>query len=315
MPQLTLLDIAKMNKSDAVAGLIDETSKSHPEISLINARTIKGILYKTLVRVALGLTTGSFRAANAGTTPLKSTYENRIVETYILEARSQTDIAVADAHEDGPEAAIAQEMEGILEGEMHAMAMQMYYGTGTGGNSAGFPGFIQMHDSTNMVVDAGGTTASTGSSVWFVREGPKDVTWVWGNNGQLRTSPLRRESVVDANDSTKKYDAYVQVLFGRPGLQVGSLRSLGRIKKLTADSGKGLTDALIVQMLAKFPTGKGPNLILMSRRSAAQLQASRTATTPTGTPAEFATTVKGLNGEIIPVRITEAISDTESLTL
>ena len=32
MPVLTLLDIAKMNKSDAVAGLIDETTKTHPEL-------------------------------------------------------------------------------------------------------------------------------------------------------------------------------------------------------------------------------------------------------------------------------------------
>lgn len=315
MPVMTLLDIAKMNKSDAMAGLIDETTKAHPELTEINARTIKGINYKTLVRVALGRTTGSFRDANAGTVPIKSTYENRLVETYILEARSRTDVAVADSHEDGPQAAIALETEGIMEGEMQGLASQMFYGTGTGGNSAGFPGFIQMYDSTNMVVDAGGTTAATGSSVWLVREGPKDVTWVWGNNGQLTATPLRRETVTDPNDSTKFFDAYVQTVYGRPGLQVGSLRSICRIKKLTADSGKTLTDALITAALAKFSAGMGPNVIFMSRRSAQQLQASRTATNPTGTPAPFATSVVGMNGENIPVKITEALLDTESLTL
>jgi hypothetical protein len=315
MAVLNLLDIAKMNGSDAVAGLIDETTKAHPELRDINARTIKGINYKTLVRVALGASTGSFRSANAGTVPLKATYENRLIETYILEARSRTDVAVADSHEDGPQAAVALEMEGITEGEMQGLAAQMYYGTGTGGNASGFPGFIQMYDSTNMVVDAAGTTASTGSSVWLVREGPKDVTWVWGNNGQLQATPLRRETVTDPNDSTKFFDAYVQTLFGRPGLQVGSVRSICRIKKLTADSGKGLTDLLINQALAKFPAGLGPNVIFMSRRSAQQLQSSRTATNPTGTPAPFATSVTGMDGSTIPIKVTEAILDTESLTL
>lgn len=315
MPVMTLLDIAKMNKSDAIVGLIDETTKAHPELREINSRTIRGISYKTLVRVALGRTTGSFRDANQGTAPIKSTYENRLVETYILEARTRTDKAVADSHEDGAAAAIALEAEGVMEGEMQGLAAQFYYGTGAGGNSAGFPGLIQAYDATNMVVDAGGTTANTGSSVWLVREGPKDVTWAWGLNGQITASPLRIESVVDASDASKYYDAYVQTFYGRPGLQVGSTRSVCRIKKLTADSGKGLTDALINQALAKFPAGLGPNVIFMSRRSAQQLQGSRTATSPTGQPAPWVNFILGMDGRQIPIHVTEAISDTESLTL
>lgn len=313
MAMPTLLDIVKANGADGVAGLIDETTKAHPEIRVVPARTIRGLNFKTLVRVALGSTTGSFRNANAGTAAIKNTYENRQVETYIMEPRIEVDRAVADKYEDGAAAYIALESEGVMEGEMQGLSSQFYYGTSN--NAAGFPGLIAAYDSTNMVVDAGGTTASTGSSVWFVRFGPKDVIWVWGNNGELKFSPVRIESIIDPNDSTKKFDGYVQTGIGYPGLQVGSTRAICRIKKLTADSGKGLTDALVNTALAKFPAGMGPNAVFMTQRSAAQLQSSRTATTPTGQPAPFPTTIKGIDGQDIPLHVTDAIVNTESLTL
>src|SRR4051812_19331427 len=116
MALVTLLDIAKANGSDGVAGLIEEASRVHPEIMKIAARTIKGIMYKTLVRTALGRTTGSFRSANAGTAAIKGTYENRLVEVFMLEARWEADKLVADAYEDGAPAYIALEAEGVMEG-------------------------------------------------------------------------------------------------------------------------------------------------------------------------------------------------------
>lgn len=315
MPLPTLLDIVKANGNDAMVGLVDETIKAHPEISLVPARTIKGTMYKTLVRTALGNTSGSFRSANAGTSAIKHTYENRTVETFILTPRFEADKAVADRYEDGPQVYIAQENQGTLEGEMQALARQFYYGAGTGGNVLGHPGLIQSYDTANMVVDAGGTTASTGSSCWLIKYGPKAVQWVWGANGAFAMSPLRVESIIDPNDSTKKFSGYVSDMSAYPGLQVGSLQSVCRIKKLTADAGKGMTDALINTALSKFPVGMIPDVILMTRRSLAQLQSSRTATTPTGQPAPFPTSIVGIGGANIPISVTDAILDTESLTL
>lgn len=313
MASPSLLDIAKRNGSDAFAGLIDEVTKTHPELDVLPARTIRGLNYKTLVRVGLGQTTGSFRDANAGTAAIKNTYENRQVETFILSPRIECDKAVADKSEDGPEAYLALETEGVLEGEMQGLSAQFYYGSAN--HAKGYPGLINTYDATNMVVDAGGTTASTGSSVWLVKMGPKDVIWVWGANGSMAFSPTRIESIIDPADSTKKFDGYVRTMHAYPGVQQGSTRSVCRIKKLTADAGKGLTDALINQALAKFPVGLGPDVIFMTQRSAQQLQGSRTATNPTGTPAPWPVSVAGVDGKIIPIRVTEAISNTESLTL
>ncbi len=306
MAVTTLLDIAKANGSDAAVGLIEEVLNAFPEVQLGAARTIKGLNFKTLVRTALP--TASFRSANEGTTPTKSTLENRLVECFILNPRWECDKAVADAYEDGASAYIAMEADGQLRASMITLGSQFYYGNSTGGDAKGHPGLIQMYDSTSLVVDAGGTTASTGSSVWAVRFGPQAVQWVYGNDGQLAVSDVTEQRVLDANSAP--YTAYCQELLARPGLQVATKYAIGRIKKLTADSGKGLTDARISDLLSKFPVGHKPDYLFMSRRSLMQLQSSRTATTPTGAPAPIPQDSFG-----VPIVPTDSILDTESLTL
>lgn len=312
MASPTLLDIAKRNGSDAVVGLIDETITVHPELLFVPARTIKGLNYHTLVRT--GLPTAGFRDANDGVDASKSTYENRLVETYILNPRWECDKAVADRSEDGPEAFIFDEAVGIMEASMQQVCKNFYYGRNAsfGGDAKGHPGLIDSYDATNMVVDALGTTDKKASSCWLIRYGRQHVSWVWGENGELYMDDPRIETILGANN--KKLTGYVQELLAYPGLQVGSLKSVVRIKKLTEDSGKGLTDALIYQALSKFPAGTQPDIILCSRRSLEQLRASRTATNQTGTPAPIPESIAGAGGAI-PIYPTDAIVDTETLAL
>lgn len=311
MPLITLLDIAKANGSDQITGLIDETAIAYPELTRVAARTIKGTNYKTLVRT--GLPTAGFRNANEGRARQKSTLENRLVETFILDIAAQADKAVADRYEDGAAAYFAIEQSGQAEANFQLLSKQFYYGNAGVGDAKGHPGLIQSHDATNNVVDAGGTTASTGSSVWMVRMGVQGVQWVLGANGSFEASELMEETVLDANGNP--YRAYTQNILAYPGLQVGSVRSVVRIKKLTEDSGKGLTDKLLNAGLAKFPAGIDPDVIFLSLRSARQLTDSRTATTPTGTPAPWPNSIVGINGKTIPLVVTGGIQDTESLTL
>jgi hypothetical protein len=324
-----LLDILKMNGADKVAGLIDETTKVHPEMTQVPSRTIKGINYKTVVRTAVNAVAG-FRDANDGVDATKGTYENRLIEAFLLEARWAADKALADSYEDGARAYVAIEAEGQMEGQMQGLSKQFYYGTNaTFGNAKGFPGLLQGYDATNMVVDAGGTTDNVASSVWFVRLGVKDVIWVWGNNGTIEVTPsldnaLANPVLVTGNNS-KQHLAYVQSLFARPGLQVGSTRSICRIKKVTTDNGKGLTDALIFDALGKFPAGRGPNVCFMTQRSLMQLQKSRTSTTSSAVKTaansdaarmtEYPRTIVGIDGQDIPILVTDAISNIETLAL
>ena len=304
MAMPTLLDIAQANGSDAVVGLIDETTKATPEVRLGAARTIKGISYKTLVRT--GLPTVGFRLPNEGAAASHGVYENRTVETFTFNPRWECDKAVADRHEDGAQAFIAIEADGIMRAAMQWLAAQFYYGISN--DAKGFPGLLAAYDSTNMVIDATGTTANTGSSVWGVCFGTQRVQWVWGQDGSLDLSELMTARVTDG--SSNPYTAYIQEMLAYPGLQVGDIRSIGRIKKLTADSGKGLTDSLLSQLLEKFPVGMKPDMWLMNRRSLGQLQRSRTATSPSGAPAPVPEEAFG-----IPIQVTDAILSTEALTL
>lgn len=307
MSVLTLLDVVKRNNSDAAVGLINECAQAHPEVFHGAARTIKGINFYTLV--ATGIPTGSsFRAMNEGVSYNTATRENRLVECYIFNKRWSADKAVADASEDGAAALMAEEAELQLEAGFQDMASQFYYGVTA--DAKGFVGLVASVDST-MEVNAGGTTASTGSSVWAVRWGRKDVEWVLGQGGAFEPSDVRIESIT--NSSGNAYTAYIQEILARPGLQIGSKYSIGRIKKITEDSGKTLTDALISDLLGKFPSGKAPNALYMTRRSIVQLQKSRTATTPTGAAAPFPTHVQGLDGQMIPIYVTDAITNTESV--
>ena len=322
MPAMTILDIAKRNGSDAVAGLIEEATFATPEVSglhpdtntpipgVADARTIQGINYKTLIRTALP--TVGFRDGNEGVAQTKSTYVNRLIETFIMNPRWGVDKAIADMSEDGWQAMMADEAFGHLQAAFIQLSKQFYYGTNTtyGGALKGFPGLIDIHDSTNYVVDAAGTTATTGSSVWAVKFGPQDVRWVLGNNGLMEPSEVDERDMEDAGGN--RFTGYHQELLIRPGLQVGSVRGVVRIKKLTEDSGKGLTDALLNQALEKFPVGVRPDAFFMSKRSRRQLQNSRTVYGDSGGYREAPIP---MDFQGIPIVPTEAISNVEALTL
>ena len=321
MSVLTLLDVAKINGADGgLMELADEAVRLVPEIAGMTfvggklvqvpgvgaARSIKGTQYKTLIRTALP--TFQFRDANQGVTPSNSVYENRLVSCFIANPRSQTDKAVADANEDGPEALIAEEAQAVLSSTFMGLGAQFYYGRNTNGDTKGHPGLIDAYDSTNMVVDAGGTTDNVSSSAWAVRFGPQNVQWVLGQNGKLAMDEVRVQTLPDPNDSTKFLTYYIQELLAWVGVQVKNKYSIARIKKLTTDSGKGLTDARLGSLLALFPVGIMPDAIFCTRRSLEQLRQSRTATNDTGKEAETPTNFQG-----VPLIPTDSIKNTELL--
>jgi len=315
---LTMLDIIKQNGADPVTGLIDETVLAHPEITAIAARTIKGEKYKTMVRTALPVT--GFRSANQGMDLNSSKYEEREVETFIYNAPIQADKAVADKSEDGATAFIAREAKGVLESCFQTLARCFYYGRNAtyGGDAKAYAGLLDFYDPVNYVVDAGGTSANTGTSVWAIKTDPEHVQWVMGVDGQFQLSDLMLQRVVDGNN--KPYMAYYQELLSYPGVQHGSVRGVSRIKKITNDAGHTLNDNLLAQLIALHPLSDQPTFILMNRRARAQLQQSRTVTLfgnssnqVSGAIANVAPVPTEYNG--IPILTTDAISNVESLTL
>lgn len=318
-----LLQIAKINMGDKEVGIIEEAAEMNPEISgvdpysgqtisgVADARTVKGITFTTLVRTSVPRG-GSFRGVNQGVAAVASGFENRTYQTYTFDKRFEADKAAADRHEDGAAAYLAIEAGGIMEGGIQDLGQQFYYGTDpTFGDADGFPGLLQsLHD--DMVIDAGGTTDETCSSVYFVRWGVQDVRHVIGQDGNFDMSEVRVETLIDKEDPNKKFTGYVQNLLFYPGLQVAHAKSILRIKKLTEDAGKGLTDALLGKGLARYMENRKrrPSCIFLTSRSLEQLRQSRTATNATGAEAPTPTTYEG-----IPLVPTDGISNKETLTL
>ena len=312
MPQANLLDIAKLNGSDTIVGLIEETLTYAPEVQIMPARTIRGTSYKIASRVSYpGV---GFRAANEGSTPTKSEFENQLIECYILSGAVQADVAVARAYEDGEQAWKDIESIGVMRQAMIELGSQVIYGTSH--QAKGFPGLQAIHTAFNsgLVVDAGGTSAGTGSSVYGINTDTQGVQLVFGAGTTFELGEWRIENV----GTSSVYPAHVANLTAWVGMQVGSKYSVGRLKDATEDSGFGVTDAKLAALLSKYPVGYRPNYWLMNRRSAYQLQVSRsTAFSALGaksaTGAEvFAPLPSESNG--IPIVITDSIANDEALT-
>ena len=271
MANITLLDVAKNNGSDAVVGLIEESLSATPEMALFPVRTVEGTGFKTLIRT--GLPTVNFIAASQGIAGGKSTFENKHFDCSVLGGRIEVWKTVLDAPENGPAADIkATEAVGVMEAALRKIGTQIFYGKTALGVAAGFPGLVSFVDS-GMIKDATGTTANTGSSVYMVKFGPRDVSLIMGKNGTMELGEFRVESLEDADGN--KGPGEVADLASWIGLQQASKNSVVRIKNLTADSGKGLTDALLASALDLAPAGWVPDAIFMSRRSRTQLQAAR----------------------------------------
>jgi hypothetical protein len=315
MSKITLLDVAKMNGSDAVVGLVEESISAAPEVGIFPVRTVDGTGYKTLVRT--GLPSVDFIAASSGIAGSKSTFENKHFDCGILGGRIEVWKTILDAPENGPASDIkATEAAGVMEAAMRKVGRQIFYGKTALGSAKGFVGLVSFVDST-MIKDATGTTANTGSSVYMVKFGPRDVSLVMGKNGTMELSDFRVESLTDADGN--KGPGEVADLASWIGLQQASKHSVARIKNLTADSGKGLTDALLASALNLFPAGVTPDVIFMSRRSREQLQSARSALVALrgmgkndiGGSMAYAPTPTDFEG--IPIIATDSILNTEPI--
>lgn len=273
----TILDLAKIKNGSAEVGIIDEVLREAREMQIIPVRVVSDYSYKTLVRT--GRPTVGFRDANGGVASSGSTFELRETPLYILGTAVTVDKAIAmqtggalvDIEMDHAEAAYQDALEKI--------ATQFYQGTTS--DAKGFTGLkaATPHTATagtsTQIVNAGGTTSGTMSSVYAAKLGLKNVHIVFGGDTTLRLTPFRDEFFAPASGSGV-VDGRVAAMTGWAGLQIGSIKDVGRIYNLTEESGKSLTDALLAQLWAKFPPGHKPTAFFASTRSIRQLQISRT---------------------------------------
>ncbi len=308
----TLADLLTINGAGISDIEVSDVLNKAPILAALAAAPASdGTLHKYTKETAAPVV--GFRAINSGIDNTTGTDELVTIALKILDASHTIDKAWALAYKKGMEAAVEREVKRHIRAALFMAEKQSIYGTGNAAD--GFTGLADTLDNSDddMVVDAGGTTPGTGSSVWgFVTNADEtDITVIGGNDGNLELGETteQRVQVFDAEGAPAgSFTGLYTSIIGWLGLQVGSKYSLGRICNITEDSGKGLTDALIAEFLAKFPSDKTPNFLGMSRRSRKQLQQSRTATNATGAPAPFPTEAFG-----VPIITAESILNTETL--
>lgn len=307
-----LLIINDKNALDAGASSILDDA---PLIRALAATTASnGTTHKWLRRT--GNPAATLRALNVGRDMDSSVHETVTATMAVLDGSFYCDVAAAQSYKDGIQAFLDREAMYSLRSAFAVAESDLIYGT----TISGFASLLGCnHSDDHGVVNAGGTTASTGSSVWLLRSTPdlSSVAVVLGENGVINVEEPTITPMYSSNDpTTLAYPAYFVSITAWLGCQTGAgsddsatvHRDVCRIANLTEDANKGLTDDLLAKGLEKFASSRPPTHIVMNRRSLRQLQISRTSYHPTGAPAP-----RPMEYEGIPIIVTDAIVNTETL--
>lgn len=307
MAILTTSDILKINASEELGGLIDEAVKSNPELGYFAASPITRNSYRTLVATAMPSV--GFRAPGTWREFSDGVLDNRVVECKYIDASWCVEKALAEQSDWGADMVCAYQAQSHLAAAFYTIAQETWYGTLNDANGFnGLGNFIGGQGDFYVNANPSDAALTDQSSVFLVRTGLDGIQYAWGSNGQLTEGEIKDVLLSNKGDTLTGAWAVAQEIGGWVGLQISDKNAVCQIGNLSATASKnGLTDNLIYDALSRFPVGKGPTAIFMSRRSLKQLRQSRTATNATGAPAPIPTEIEG-----IPIYVTDALSNAES---
>ncbi len=318
MPNLSLYDLATLQRNDRYTGLIEDVTTLPKEWDTIAAVPRDGWWYEIVKRVTLP--TAQFRIPNQGTTTSKSTYKKEVKEMLFVDTQIVVDEAIWDADDDSVGSVWMNESKGALQSAAILIGQQTYYGVSADAN-----GFVGLRSQLAAVAKAGGTTSTTSAYLMW-EDTQHGVRYDVGKNGSFAISAPQRQLVPDPNNSGRSYFAYVGNLKGYVGLFVGSNLSAWAITGITTTvstpSTNGLTDFLAMQLYSNIPAMRRNKLRwYMNRTAEAVLQQNRSAVTnatgiaqyqPAGSDGRpaYSPLPNMLNGW--PIEITDSILNTET---
>lgn len=310
MAILTTSDILKINASEELGGLIDEAVKSNPELGYFAASPITRNSYRTLVATALPSV--GFRSPGTWREFSDGVLDNRVVECKYIDASWCVEKALAEQSDWGADMVCAYQAQSHLAAAFYAVAQETWYGTLSDPNGFnGLGNFIGGTGDYFVNANPGEASLTDQTSVFLVRTGLDGIQYAWGSNGQLTEGEIKDVLLSNKGDTLTGAWAVAQEIGGWVGLQISDKNAVAQIGNISDTAGKnGLTDSLIYDALSRFPIGKAPTAIFMSRRSLRQLRQSRTATNATGAPAPIPQEIEG-----IPIYVTDALSNAESWTV
>jgi hypothetical protein len=203
------------------------------------------------------------------------------------------------------------DLQAMLKTKADILNIEQQIINGTLNDANGFPGLKQMTpfksgntftmaDSTQSqlftrsVLNVGGTTDNTASSIYSIIFGQLDCQLVWGNyfGGELFSFSNIVEQYLPPNQNTPNDLLLYQIsdMTAYVGLSVAGFNpqtvgqavptqySVRRAANITNDSGKTANDALLDKLTRSHGIGMIPDLLVMSQRDGENIAKSRTPT-------------------------------------
>ena len=344
---LTLKDIVALNRltDPASVGLVDNIVNVAPELDRILGRPIPGISYEATILTALG-SNGGFRKVGSGRPFSAMSIDEKRFNCFPWDAPFSVDEALLIKKEaQGETPAEVLETFATSGARQKALDLGRQFYTGSLNDPLGPPGLLdflytqrtQVDSRTGLkidqVVDVGGTTAGNCEIVWFIKQGPQGVHWLFGNGRGIIMNPWVRLPGVASPDWTAQNPLYQTAwrsnMFGYIGTSMAQYHAVGAIINVDVTNGtttaNGLwNDNAVADLFAKWPITLKPDLALCTQNAAKMLQKTRAVTnfvssgergwTSDSAPiGEFPTKLPTMGG--IPLVVTDSITPGNQLVL
>lgn len=336
---LTIKDIVALDRltDPASVGLVDNIVNVAPELDRVLGRPIPGISYEATILTALGSNAG-FRKINSGVSLSAPSIDEKRFNCFPWDCQFSVEEALL-IKKAGQGEAPAEVFETFASSGARQKALDLgrQFYNGSLNDPLGPPGLIdflttqrtQVDSRTGLkidqVIDAGGTAAGHCETIWFIKQGPQGVHWLFGNGRGIMMNPWVRLPGVASPDSTtqnpKYYTAWRSNMFGYIGTSMAQYHAVGAIinvdTRSTATLGAGLwNDNLVAQLFGKWPITMKPDLAFCTQLAGSSLQQQRTVTnfvnggnrdwTKGAAPiADFPTNLPTMGG--IPLVVTDSI--------
>lgn len=280
--------------------------------------------------IRTGLPVPFWRMINAGTPNTKATSAQVTEQVGILTARSQIDKDEAMLN-GNTNSFRFNEQVAHMEGMSQEMAATLFYGSAASPEE--FVGFSNRYNDLSAVngqniLDAGGT-GSNNSSIWFVGWGPRAVFGVFpkGSSAGLQHEDLGLGDAFDSNNN--RFRAYMDDYSWKAGLVVKDWRFAVRIANVDIPDLVGQTGTqaptaataiikLMSRSIDRLPMLTGVNTSFYANRTVlsnlrvAALDKSNSAVTIEPALDQFGKTIHTMSVLGHPVRVTDALTESEA---
>lgn len=294
---LTLKDITAAEGASPVVGMVDNIVNVAPELDRVLGRPISGISDKSLILTAVG-SNAAFRKIGGGVALSAPSFDRKRFGCMPWDCQMEVpeDILIEMKDSQTPNMIFERFSYAAMRQKALKIGKQFYLGSANDANGPmGLIDFLALQRTEvdtrtglkiDQVIDAGGTIAGNCETIWFIKMGPADVCWLFGNGRGIVMNPWMRQRTlgVDATANNPTYrTSWLANTFGYIGTSFANYHAVGAIINVDVTNGtttaNGLwDDKTVAKLYAKWPITEAADLAFCTKKAAASLQQQRTVT-------------------------------------